>query len=74
MNTQFYVCTHLVPWETYVLPLQNLCTFYDVVPRYFDYHYSKERFFLIVGTPNASGRLLNVEVARPTLHKGGTLN
>ena len=74
MNMQFYVGTHLVPWEIYVSPLQNLCTFDDVVPHYFDYHCSKERFFLIVGTLNASGRMLNVGVTRPTLHKGGTLN
>jgi hypothetical protein len=74
MNTLLYVFTHLVPLYNYVSPPLNLGTFYDVIPSYFDYHCSKERFFLIVGTPNASGRLLNVEVARPTLHKGGKLN
>jgi hypothetical protein len=56
MNTLLYVFTHLVPWETYVSPLQNLCTFYDVVPRYFDYHCSKERFFLIPHLPDSQRR------------------
>ncbi len=46
MRTPLYVGTPLFPLRIYVMPLKKLCTFYDGIPWYFDYHCSEEGFFL----------------------------
>jgi ubiquinone/menaquinone biosynthesis C-methylase UbiE len=49
--------------RSYVLPLENLCTFYDGISWPFDYHCSEECFFLIRHIPGSHSERMNRAVA-----------